>query len=192
MGEIRVFTSIVPLLMVIKRTPSPLQGLILSREVRVYQAVRKQIPGTGRLKLLSGASDLEKEAALMKRPISPMLGNNSRFTFYSDVREKSSPSNGTNMPAPTSSARHSGVPLRASLPAGVLTRHCEAWKPCLWGVGREHVGGRCKKTPVNKAGSALLTSRAILSQPGFIPSKMLWACSANSSRQRQLHRTVSK
>lgn len=80
MGEIHVFTSIVLLLMIIKRTPSPLQGLILSREARVYQAVRKQIPGTGRLNL-SGASDLEKEAALMKRLISPVLGNNSRFTF---------------------------------------------------------------------------------------------------------------
>lgn len=50
MGEIHVFTSTVPLLMIIKN-PS-LSSLILSREARDYQAVRKQIPGTGRLNLL--------------------------------------------------------------------------------------------------------------------------------------------
>lgn len=165
-----------------QENPFPSPGPHRDREARVYQTVRKQIPGTGRLKLLSGASDLEKGAALMKRPISPLLGNNPKFAFYSDVR-KTSLSNGTNMPALTSSTWHSGLLLRALLPARVLSRHREAWKPCLWGVGGEHIVGRCKKTPVNKARSAHLTSRAILSQPGFTPSKMLWACSANSSRR---------
>lgn len=100
--------------------PFPSPGLHPDREARVHQTVRKQIPGTGRLKLLSGASDLEKGAALIKRPISPLLGNNPKFAFYSDVRKKTSLSNDTNMPAPTSSTWHSGLLLRVLLPAWSL------------------------------------------------------------------------
>lgn len=46
---------------------------------------------------------------------------------------------------------------------------------------------------IGMAVSAHLTSRAILSQPGFKPSKTLWVRSANGSRgQRQFQRTLSK
>lgn len=70
-------------------------------ELRAHRCHETDPSFSGKLKLISDSSDAQKGCGLNEKPHLSLLDDNPRFGFYCDARERTSPSNDTDIPAPS-------------------------------------------------------------------------------------------